>query len=50
MKNKITQEQLDAMCAKIAAAHDIASEEEEVHYSQAQTMYENDKDSNKERK
>jgi hypothetical protein len=49
-KKKIAQEELDVICAKIAAAHDIASQEEEVYYSQKQTIYENNKDSNQKRK
>lgn len=44
-EKKISQEDLDLLCAKIAAAHAMMAEEEEAPYSQAQTMYENNKNS-----
>jgi hypothetical protein len=48
-EKKISDEELELLCARIAAAHAMMAEEEEVPYSQAQTMYENNEDSDNKR-
>ncbi len=45
-EKKMNKEDLDLLCAKIAAAHAMMAEEEKAPYSQVETMYENNKDSN----